>query len=127
LDGKSNRPDPNAGKFGVCPEQIAAVEAALTHTISILTDGPGTGKTTILRSLVTIFSARKVNIVLCAPTGRAAQKSSETTGKPAQTVHRSLQYQPIEHTFLHDEETLLNLDFIMVDETSMVDIFLAAS
>jgi exodeoxyribonuclease V alpha subunit len=109
------------------PGQIAAIEAALTHKVSILTGGPGTGKTTILRSLVTILSAKKVNIVLCAPTGRAAQKISETTGKPAQTIHRLLQYKPGERTFLHNESTPLKLDFIVVDETSMVDVFLAAS
>ncbi|MDR1890819.1 MAG: ATP-dependent RecD-like DNA helicase [Puniceicoccales bacterium] len=109
------------------PEQIAAIEAALTNKISILTGGPGTGKTTILRSLVTILSAKKANIVLCAPTGRAAQKISETTGKPAKTIHRLLQYKPGERTFLHDESMPLKLDFIVVDEVSMVDVFLAAS
>ncbi|MDR1433313.1 MAG: ATP-dependent RecD-like DNA helicase [Puniceicoccales bacterium] len=108
-------------------EQIEAIEAALANKISILTGGPGTGKTTILRALVSILSAKKVNIVLCAPTGRAAQKISETTGKPAQTIHRLLQHRPGERTFLHDEATPLKLDFIIVDETSMVDVFLAAA
>ena len=109
------------------PEQTEAIEAALTNKISVLTGGPGTGKTTILRALVSILSAKKANIVLCAPTGRAAQKISETTGRPAQTIHRLLQHRPGERTFLHDEATPLKLDFIVVDETSMVDVFLAAA
>jgi exodeoxyribonuclease V alpha subunit len=109
------------------PEQVSAIEAALTNKISILTGGPGTGKTTILRSLVMILSAKKANVVLCAPTGRAAQRISETTGKGAQTIHRLLQRKPGERAFLHDESNPLKLDFIIVDEMSMVDTFLAAS
>ncbi|MDR2737898.1 MAG: ATP-dependent RecD-like DNA helicase [Puniceicoccales bacterium] len=109
------------------PEQIQAIESALTNKVSILTGGPGTGKTTILRSLVMILSAKKANVVLCAPTGRAAQRISETTGKGAQTIHRLLQYKPGEHAFLHDEATPLKLDFLIIDEMSMVDTFLAAS
>jgi exodeoxyribonuclease V alpha subunit len=109
------------------PEQIAAIEAALTHKVSVLTGGPGTGKTTILRSLVAILSAKKAHIVLCAPTGRAAQKISETTGKQAQTIHRLLQYKPAEHAFLHDRDNPIGADFVVVDEMSMVDTFLAAS
>ncbi|MDR1595492.1 MAG: ATP-dependent RecD-like DNA helicase [Puniceicoccales bacterium] len=109
------------------PEQIAAIESALTNKVSILTGGPGTGKTTILRSLVSILLAKKASVVLCAPTGRAAQKISETTGHKAQTIHRLLQYKPGEHTFLHGEGMPIKADFVVIDEASMIDVFLASS
>jgi exodeoxyribonuclease V alpha subunit len=109
------------------PEQIADIEVVLMNKVSVLTNGPGSGKKIILSSLITILIVKKVNIVLCAPTGRAAQKISETTGKSSQTIHRLLQYKPGEHTFFHDESIPLKLDFIVIDEASMVDIFLAAA
>jgi exodeoxyribonuclease V alpha subunit len=109
------------------PEQVAAIERALTDKISILTGGPGTGKTTILRSIVEILTAKKVKVILSAPTRRAAQKISETTGKQAQMIHRLLQYRPAEHVFSYDERNPLKVDFIVVDEVSMVDMFLAAA
>ncbi|MDR3144172.1 MAG: ATP-dependent RecD-like DNA helicase [Puniceicoccales bacterium] len=108
-------------------EQISAIEIALTNKISILSGGPGTGKTTILRAIVAILAAKKAKVVLCAPTGRAAQKISETTGYSAQTIHRLLQYKPSENVFMHNEGTPLSVDFVVVDEVSMVDTFLASS
>lgn len=108
-------------------EQISAITSALTNKISILTGGPGTGKTTILRALVSILTAKRVKVVLCAPTGRAAQKLSETTGQQAQTIHRLLQYTPSENQFSHNEENPLKLDFIIIDEASMVDTYLACA
>ena len=109
------------------PEQIDALISALTNKVSVLTGWPGTGKTTILRALVSILSAKKVNVVLCAPTGRAAQKLSEAAGRPASTIHRLLQYNSSENRFAHNEETPLKLDFIIIDESSMIDTFLASS
>ena len=109
------------------PEQIAAIMAALTYKFSVLTGGPGTGKTTILRALVAILSAKKAKVILCAPTGRAAQRISETTGKPAQTIHRLLQYKPAEFKFSYNKENPLNVDFIIIDEASMIDVFLAGA
>jgi exodeoxyribonuclease V alpha subunit len=108
-------------------DQVSAIGIALTNKVSILSGGPGTGKTTILRALVAILSAKKAKVVLCAPTGRAAQKISETTGSAAQTIHRLLQYKPNERAFAHNGDVPLEVDFIVVDEVSMVDTFLASA
>jgi exodeoxyribonuclease V alpha subunit len=103
------------------------VNHALTHKFSILTGGPGTGKTTILRALVEILKAKKVRVHLAAPTGRAAQRLAETTGGFASTIHRLLKYDPAGGGFVANESAPLATDFLIVDEASMLDTRLAAA
>ncbi|WP_415909957.1 ATP-dependent RecD-like DNA helicase [Oleiharenicola sp. Vm1] len=105
--------------------QSAAIKHALTHKFSILTGGPGTGKTTILRALVDILKAKKVRVTLAAPTGRAAQRLAETTGGFASTIHRLLKFE--NGAFTVNESHPLATDFLIVDEASMLDVRLAAA
>ncbi|WP_414661389.1 SF1B family DNA helicase RecD2 [Horticoccus sp. 23ND18S-11] len=107
--------------------QRTAVRSALTSKLSILTGGPGTGKTTILRALVEILKAKKVRVHLAAPTGRAAQRLSETTGGYASTIHRLLKFDAAKGGFTANEHTPLSTDFLIVDEASMLDTRLAAA
>jgi exodeoxyribonuclease V alpha subunit len=107
--------------------QRAAVRNALTHKLSILTGGPGTGKTSTLRALIEILKAKKVRVHLAAPTGRAAQRLSETTGGFATTIHRLLKFDPAKGGFTANEHTPLATDFLVVDEASMLDSRLAAA
>jgi exodeoxyribonuclease V alpha subunit len=107
--------------------QRAAVRHALTHKLTILTGGPGTGKTTILRTLVEILKAKNVRVHLAAPTGRAAQRLAETTGGFASTIHRLLKYDPAGGGFTSNESHPLATDFLIVDEASMLDVRLAAA
>lgn len=108
-------------------QQSAALRAALTAKVSILTGGPGTGKTATLRALVGILKAKKVRVHLAAPTGRAAQRIAETTGGFAQTIHRLLKYDAAKGGFAHDSASPLPTDFLVVDEASMLDARLAAA
>jgi exodeoxyribonuclease V alpha subunit len=107
--------------------QRAAVRHALTHKLSILTGGPGTGKTTILRAVVEILKAKKVRVHLAAPTGRAAQRLAETTGGYASTIHRLLKFDAASGGFTANDEAPLATDFLIVDEASMLDTRLAAA
>lgn len=107
--------------------QRRAVRAALTSKFSILTGGPGTGKTTILRALVEILKAKKVRVHLAAPTGRAAQRLAETTSGYASTIHRLLKWDPAAGGFIANESTPLSTDFLIVDEASMLDTRLASA
>jgi exodeoxyribonuclease V alpha subunit len=106
--------------------QQHAVRNALAHKMSILTGGPGTGKTSTLRSLVAILKAKGVRVHLAAPTGRAAQRLSETTGGYASTIHRLLKYDPAAG-FTSNESHPLATDFLIVDEVSMLDTRLASA
>jgi exodeoxyribonuclease V alpha subunit len=106
--------------------QQAAVRNALANKISILTGGPGTGKTSTLRSLVNILKAKGVRVHLAAPTGRAAQRLAETTGGYASTIHRLLKYDPAAG-FTTNEAHPLATDFLIVDEVSMLDTRLASA
>ena len=90
---------------------------------SVLTGGPGTGKTVSVRTIIGALQAMDCRYVLCAPTGRAAKRLSEATGHPAQTVHRLLKYSPMEG-FRHNEENPLETDCLIVDEASMLDLLL---
>jgi exodeoxyribonuclease V alpha subunit len=107
--------------------QRAALHHALAHKFSILTGGPGTGKTTILRALVEILKAKKARVHLAAPTGRAAQRLAETTGGYASTIHRLLKFEGAKMGFTVNESAPLATDFLIVDEASMLDSRLAAA
>ena len=116
--------------FTLAPAQLRAVRKSISSKVSIVTGGPGVGKTTIIRALVEIFAARtgahKINVQLGAPTGRAAKRMTESTGAPAQTLHRLLKYNPQTNEFTFNEEKPLPGDVFIFDETSMVDIRLMA-
>ena len=106
-------------------DQRAAIIMALTERVSILTGGPGTGKSTIMGSLIELLHAKDRTVLLAAPTGRAAKRLTETTGLPAKTIHRLLEYNPGRaDAFLRDRENPLDADLVIVDEASMVDILL---
>jgi len=105
------------------PEQRGAVRAALTHKLTVLTGGPGTGKTVTVRTIIGALEAMGGRYALCAPTGRAAKRLSEATDRPAKTVHRLLEYSPQEG-FRRNEDKPLEVDCLIVDEASMLDILL---
>jgi exodeoxyribonuclease V alpha subunit len=107
-------------------EQRAAVESACGHKVSIITGGPGTGKTTITRVVVRALKALGLKISLAAPTGRAAKRLAEATGFTATTLHRLLRYQPATG-FEFNEEKKLSADVMVVDEVSMLDCGLCLS
>jgi exodeoxyribonuclease V alpha subunit len=113
--------------FAFADLQRTALQRALTHKVSILTGGPGTGKTTILRALVEILKAKKARVHLAAPTGRAAQRLAETTGGFASTIHRLLRYDAAAGGFTANEHSPLSTDFLVIDEASMLDTRLAAA
>jgi exodeoxyribonuclease V alpha subunit len=107
-------------------QQEGAVRAALTNKVSVLTGGPGTGKTTALRALIQTLVHHRHSFALASPTGRAAKRLSEATGHDATTIHRLLEYSPAEG-FKRDDRTPLDVDMVIVDEASMLDLVLANS
>jgi exodeoxyribonuclease V alpha subunit len=105
-------------------KQIQAAEQSLREKVSVLTGGPGTGKTSTLRTIITALESANVPFCLAAPTGRAAKRVAETTGRPASTIHRLLEFQAGLGIFLHDQHRPLPHDFVVVDEVSMLDVLL---
>ncbi|MGV8905486.1 MAG: ATP-dependent RecD-like DNA helicase [Acetobacterium sp.] len=112
-------------------KQREAVAAAVDHGVIIITGGPGTGKTTIINGIVRIFEEIGLKTALAAPTGRAAKRITETTGHEAKTIHRLLEYEFSQNddfpSFSRDEANPLEVDAIIVDESSMIDILLMDS
>jgi len=106
------------------PEQQAAIRTALSHPLSVLTGGPGTGKTTCLKALITVLENAGKSYALASPTGRAAKRLSEAAGRPASTIHRLLGFSPGEG-FKYNQERPLELDLLVIDEASMLDLLLA--
>ena len=117
--------DAAAPRVALTPQQMQAVQAALTCRVTVLTGGPGTGKTTCTRSILRLAEAAGARVVLTSPTGRAAKRLSETTGRPAKTIHRLLEFKPAEgFAFQRNEENPLDADLVIVDEASMLDLLL---
>ena len=104
--------------------QRAAIELVLQHKVAVITGGPGVGKTTLVNSILKILSAKHISISLCAPTGRAAKRLSESTGLEAKTVHRLLEFDPSVFAFKRNDELPLELDCLVIDEASMMDVVL---
>lgn len=106
-------------------DQQRGVLACLQHKITVITGGPGTGKTTLIKKLLAILDDQKLSYRLAAPTGRAAKRMNESTHKYAVTIHRLLEYDVMTRQFTKNESDALKLDFLIIDEASMLDIFLA--
>ena len=107
--------------------QAEAIRLALTSKVLIITGGPGVGKTTIVNSILRILAAKRMKLVLCAPTGRAAKRMTEATGMEAKTIHRTLEFDPMKFGFKRNEDNPLDCDLLVVDEASMVDVPLMQS
>lgn len=106
-------------------EQREAMRQALSSSALVITGGPGTGKTTLIRGLLQILEGQGKRISLCAPTGRAARRIREATGREARTIHRLLEFHPRSQSFLRDRAHPLETDVVVIDESSMVDMVLA--
>ena len=130
--GKSAWPAIDAGKaipwieaktgFTLAESQKQAVQLALSSKVLVITGGPGTGKTTIVNSILQILKAKDVEMLLCAPTGRAAKRMTEASGIEAKTIHRLLEADPKTGGFLRDQENPLDTGLLVIDEASMVDV-----
>ena len=105
--------------------QCEALKLAVQAKVMVITGGPGVGKTTLVNSIIQVLCAKKQTVVLCAPTGRAAKRLSETTGLEAKTIHRLLKFNPGTGGFIHNEENPLEGDVFIIDESSMIDQVLA--
>ena len=116
-----------SNQIQLSPQQYIAVETAAREKVMILTGGPGTGKTFVTRTIVTLWKAMGKKIACAAPTGRAAKRLSEMTGIEAKTLHRLLEFDPSKMGFKRDLDNPLRCDAIVVDESSMVDLFMAHS
>lgn len=112
------------GGVRLAPQQQEAIITAVTRKVTILTGGPGTGKTTCLRALLDLLDRHRHTYALASPTGRAAKRLAEATGREAKTIHRLLEFKPGEG-FGRNEQYPINADLIVIDETSMLDLLLA--
>ncbi len=105
--------------------QKEAIRLALSSKLLVITGGPGVGKTTLVNSILTVMTAKGVKPLLCAPTGRAAKRLSESTGIEAKTIHRLLEVNPLNGQFKRNEDNPLECDLLVADECSMIDVPLA--
>ena len=112
------------GGLTLAPSQREALRLAVASKALVITGGPGVGKTTLVNSILKVLVSNSVNVALCAPTGRAAKRLTETTGVEAKTIHRLLETDPKNGGFKRDEANPLGCDLLVVDETSMVDVLL---
>jgi len=112
--------------FSLAEAQLTAINQALNHGVTVITGGPGTGKTTLVKALLHLCDERRWSVYLAAPTGRAAKRLSEATGREAKTVHRLLEYSPHaqQFTFARNAENPLRCDLLVLDESSMMDLSL---
>ncbi len=110
------------GETTLSRQQAEAVRLALTEKTLVLTGGPGVGKTTVTRAIVDIFEGAGCQVLLASPTGRAAKRLAEVTGRPAKTIHRLLEIDPVAWEFRRNEERPLEGDVVIVDEASMIDL-----
>ncbi len=108
-------------KLKLTDEQKSAVESSLNNKVTIITGGPGTGKTTIIRAIIESFEEEGIVVMIAAPTGRAAKRIEEATSYQTSTIHRMLKISPETREFIHNESNPLKADAIIVDEFSMVD------
>ena len=111
----------------LAPSQQEAVRLALRSKVLVITGGPGVGKTTLVNAILKILRAKGTMVSLCAPTGRAAKRLSDTTGLDGRTIHRLLETDPKTGTFKRGEEHPLDCDMLVLDEASMVDVLLMRS
>lgn len=108
-------------------QQQKGIMACMQNKITVITGGPGTGKTTLIKKLLFILEQNNILYRLAAPTGRAAKRITESTGRHASTIHRLLDFDFTTYSFKHNEQNALNLQFLIIDEASMIDIFLGHS
>ena len=113
--------------LALAESQGAAIRLALMSKVLVMTGGPGVGKTTIVKAILRILAAKGTDILLCAPTGRAAKRMTEATGFEAKTIHRLLEVDPTGGGFKRGDDNPLDCDLLVVDETSMVDVMLMQS
>ena len=106
-------------------DQQHGIITCLSHKMSVITGGPGTGKTTMIKQLLSLLDEYGIVYRLTAPTGRAAKRMAEGTGRTAATIHRLLEFDFLTRSFMRTEQNALKLDFLIVDEASMIDIFIA--
>jgi exodeoxyribonuclease V alpha subunit len=110
----------------IAEAQREAVRRALASKVLVVTGGPGTGKTTLINGIIRILDKKKRTVLLAAPTGRAAKRMSEATGKEAKTIHRLLEWSPKRMAFQRNEDNRLDADVVVLDEVSMIDTLLAS-
>src|SRR5262245_18592697 len=110
--------------LALAESQVAAIRLALKAEVLVMTGGPGVGKTTIVKAILTILAAKGTRLLLCAPTGRAAKRMTEATGFEAKTIHRLLEVDPKSGGFKRSDDYPLDYDLLVVDEASMVDVML---
>ncbi|MGI3213090.1 SF1B family DNA helicase RecD2 [Roseovarius tibetensis] len=113
--------------LSLADSQAEAIRLALKSKVMVITGGPGVGKTTIVNSILRILAAKSVKLLLCAPTGRAAKRMTEATGMEARTIHRLLEFDPKAFGFKRGEDSPLDCDLLVLDESSMVDVSLMQS